>query len=115
MIEPDSYENRDDSDLNAKRMEAKTEDPIVNLIAGGLLGSVGGVGLGFSVSLAFTGWAVVAFLLAALPVEFWAWPWATSAVTASRSGSKRIFGDSGSDRTTSILRLRRMECSTIEG
>ncbi|KLU01355.1 putative transmembrane protein [Rhodopirellula islandica] len=61
MIEPDSYQNRDDSDLNAKRNSARTEDPVVNLIAGGLLGSVGGAGLGFSVSLAFTGWAVVAF------------------------------------------------------
>ncbi|PHQ37272.1 hypothetical protein CEE69_00245 [Rhodopirellula bahusiensis] len=37
------------------------DDAIVNLIAGGLLGTVGGAGLGFSVSLAFTGWAVVAF------------------------------------------------------
>ncbi|WP_236618153.1 hypothetical protein [Rhodopirellula europaea] len=64
-MEPESHRNRPDSDLkakmDAKRMEERTDDPIVNLIAGGLLGSVGGAGLGFSVSLAFTGWAVVAF------------------------------------------------------
>ena len=64
-MEPESHRNRPDSDLKAnmdsKRNAARAEDPIVNLIAGGLLGAVGGAGLGFSVSLAFTGWAVVAF------------------------------------------------------
>ncbi|WP_286766481.1 MULTISPECIES: hypothetical protein [Rhodopirellula] len=64
-MEPESHRNRPDSDLkanmDAKRTAERTDDPIVNLIAGGLLGAVGGAGLGFSVSLAFTGWAVVAF------------------------------------------------------
>lgn len=63
MIEPDSRQTQaaPGQKADVEPMEERANDAIVNLIAGGLLGAVGGAGLGFSVSLAFTGWAVVAF------------------------------------------------------
>jgi hypothetical protein len=65
MVDHDSDGYGSDSersrDVDAKRIATSSEDPIANLIAGGLLGAIGGAGLGFSVSLAFSGWAVITF------------------------------------------------------
>lgn len=63
MLEPDSrqVQGAANPEQDVEPMEESANDVIVNLIAGGLLGAVGGAGLGFSVSLAFAGWAVLAF------------------------------------------------------